>query len=123
MCLNVFLGNVFAFIIKEPMRISCPGDASHIDFKNCPWLMLHHNILLLKWTHSSHLLWHLIWALTSLSDNVLNLAVHFFLFPDLFLGLFLVGRQVFHFVLKGIELGADRRVDHLRAHFNDKTAN
>ena len=31
--------------------------------------------------------------------------------------------DLFHYILEGIELCADRRVDHLRAHFYDKTAN
>ena len=30
--------------------------------------------------------------------------------------------DLFHCILEGVELGADRRVDHLGAHFDDKTA-
>ena len=30
--------------------------------------------------------------------------------------------DLFHYILEGIELGTDRRIDHFRAHFDDKTA-
>ena len=42
-CFDVFLLNIFAFVVKQPMRIPSPGDAPHVNFKL--WLRLRWSLL------------------------------------------------------------------------------